>query len=305
MQPSWLTKEQKKLYLIATLCNGMLLGLLFGIPYGVIIDSYFSYLCEGSLNFPKEGIFLGISAGIILGTAAQYFLKVHKLQIKTHKEVILSWGKVRNIVSKSFKRSMYESIGVGLLVFLFCLLIIPLLIQLSFMSDSYLNQKEEIGLIVGAFFGIVTLIARLLSNSLVEKTEVKTLKPNQGILDSRKKAFLMTKITTVVLAIIITLIILILQPAQLLFYLILGLVVAVVTGGVAAFIHHSGRSCQQHLALRIVLYLTGYIPWNYANFLNYASQLSFLNKIGGGYQFFNEMFKEHLASLPLNDKMSR
>ena len=139
MQPSWLTKEQKKLYLIATLCNGMLLGLLFGIPYGVIIDSYFSSLWEDSLNFPKEGIFLGISAGIILGTAAQYFLKVHKLQIKTHKEVILSWGKVRNILSKSFKRSIYESIGVGLLVFLFCLLIIPLLIQLSFMSDSFLE----------------------------------------------------------------------------------------------------------------------------------------------------------------------
>ena len=304
MQPSWLTKDQKKLYLVATLANGMLLGLLFGIPYGVIIHSYLSYSWGLSLGSLVDGIFLGFTAGLIIGTSAQYFLKVHKRPIKTHKEVILSWQKAREIFDKSFKSSIGEAIEIGGLVFVFCILIIPIF-KLFILKLYNLKILLWIGLIAGTFFGVVTLIARLLSNSLMEKELVKTLKPNQGILDSRKKAYLMAKITVVILAIVNTLIILIVHYRylnKLPVTLIIGLCVAVVTGGVAAFIHHSGRSCQQHLALRIVLWITGCIPWNYADFLDYASELTFLNKIGGGYQFFHGMFKEYLASLKLNQR---
>jgi MFS family permease len=301
MQPSWLTKDQKKLYLIVTLCNGMILGLLFGIPYGLIIHFYISSswgLLQGSL---KDGIVLGIAAGCILGTSVQYFLKVHKRPIKTHKEVFLSVQKAKDTSWIFLKESVKDAIMIGGFLFLFCFVFLQIF-------DYPMMLRLRMGLIIGGFFGLITLIIRLLSNSLVEKKEVKTVKPNQGILDSRKKAYLMAKITTVGLAIINTLLILIIHHSQidkLPVTLILGLCSALVTGGVAAFMHDSGRACQQHFTLRIVLSLTGDIPWNYAKFLDYVSKsnkLNFLNKIGGGYQFFNEMFKEHFASPKLNQR---
>ena len=303
MQPLWLTKKQKKLYLIAILLMGMFLGLLFGPLYGGIIISYISFSWGESLGFLVNliisgFIYLGIPAGIIIGTLAQYFLKVHELPIKTHKEVYLSWEKARHILVKSFENSIYEASGIAVLVVLFCLLT-PIL------PGDITKIDPMMGLIVGAFFGLVTLIARLSSNSLVDKKEVKTLQPNQGIFDSLKNLLLIARNSSIVLAIFVTLIIIIIhkeEPVKLTISLILGLFLAGVTGVVTAFIHHSGRSCQQHLALRIVLYLTGSIPWNYANFLNYASQLSFLNKIGGGYQFFPEMFRKYLVSSEHNQR---
>lgn len=306
MQSSWLTKGQKKFYLGVILFLGLLLGLISGIPYGIIINCYILYTQElppGSLEALKNGIVLGILAGVILGTAVQYSLKLHKLPIKTHKEVILSWQEAHNTVRNLLNTSIREAIGIGGLVFLFCFLILHI-----FPEFRSVNIRLRIGLIFAAFFGLVTLIFRLLSDSLVEIKEVKTLKPNQGILESRKTACLIATITSIIVAIINMLLILIFHHNhldKLPVILILGLGAAVVTGGVAAFIHDSGRACQQHLALRIVLYLTGNIPWNYEDFLNYVSEsnkLHFLNKIGGGYQFFHGLFKQHLASLKRNQR---
>ena len=300
MQSSWLTKSQKKLYLGVTLFFGLLFGLICGIPYGIIIHFYISYSLGLSHVFFKNGIVLGILAGVILGPAVQYSLKLHKLPIKTHKQVILSWQEAHNTVRNLFKTSIREATGIGGLVFLFCFLILSILYPV--------NIRLWMGLIFAAFFGLVTLIFRLLSDSLVEIKEVKTLKPNQGILESRKTACLIATITSVMIAIFNTLWILIIHHNhldKLPVTLILGLGGAVVTGGVAALIHDSGRACQQHLALRIVLYLTGNIPWNYEDFLNYVSEsnkLHFLNKIGGGYQFFHGLFKQHLASLKRNQR---
>ncbi|HAJ64290.1 MAG TPA: hypothetical protein DCP31_37850 [Cyanobacteria bacterium UBA8543] len=298
MQSSWLTKGHKKFYLGAILFIGLLLGLLSGIPYGIIIHFYISYSLGLSQVSLKDGIVLGILAGVILGTAVQYSLKLHKLPIKTHKEVILSWQEAQNTARNLLRTSIRETIGIGGLVFLFCFFILY--------SFYPINIRLWMGLICGVFFGSVTLIPRLLSDSLVERKEVKTLKPNQGILESLKTACLVAKIASVIVAIINTLWILIVHHNhldKLPVTLILGLGSAVVTGGVVASIHDSGRACQQHLALRIVLYITGNIPWNYEDFLNYVSEpnkLKFLNRIGGGYQFFHGLFKQHLASLKRN-----
>lgn len=34
-----------------------------------------------------------------------------------------------------------------------------------------------------------------------------------------------------------------------------------------------------------------YIPWNYANFLNYTTHINLLQKIGGGYIFIHRLLK--------------
>ncbi len=55
----------------------------------------------------------------------------------------------------------------------------------------------------------------------------------------------------------------------------------------------------QHLSLRLVLWQSGAIPWNYARFLDYAAERIFLQKVGGGYIFIHRMLMEHFAQMEL------
>ena len=64
-------------------------------------------------------------------------------------------------------------------------------------------------------------------------------------------------------------------------------------GGLA----YGGYACLAHLALRLVLWRSGAIPWNYARFLDYCAERIFLRKVGGGYLFVHRMLLEYFASL--------
>jgi len=68
-------------------------------------------------------------------------------------------------------------------------------------------------------------------------------------------------------------------------------------GFIFGFLVGGGKACIQHLTLRLILYYNGYIPWNYARFLNYATERIFLQKVGGGYIFIHRMLMEHFAQM--------
>ncbi|NES72724.1 MAG: hypothetical protein F6K24_49760 [Okeania sp. SIO2D1] len=51
----------------------------------------------------------------------------------------------------------------------------------------------------------------------------------------------------------------------------------------------------QHLILRIIFFLTKKAPWNYARFLNYATEKMLLQRVGGGYRFIHRLLQERLA----------
>jgi hypothetical protein len=55
----------------------------------------------------------------------------------------------------------------------------------------------------------------------------------------------------------------------------------------------------KHLSLRLVLWHSGAIPWNYAHFLDYAAERIFLQKVGGGYIFIHRMLMEHFAQMEI------
>ena len=79
---------------------------------------------------------------------------------------------------------------------------------------------------------------------------------------------------------------------MLLFYgLIFGLIGGLINGGL---------SCINHFSLRRVLYRKGYMPWNYASFLNYVTDLRLMKKVGGGYVFYHRMLMEHFANMELD-----
>jgi hypothetical protein len=69
--------------------------------------------------------------------------------------------------------------------------------------------------------------------------------------------------------------------------------------GLIALIFGGGKTCIQHFTLRLILCCDGYIPWNYAHFLDYATERIFLQKVGGGYIFIHRLLLEHFAEMEL------
>jgi hypothetical protein len=61
-----------------------------------------------------------------------------------------------------------------------------------------------------------------------------------------------------------------------------------------------GKACIKHFTLRLMLYHQNYISWNYARFLNYATDRLFMQKVGGGYIFVHRMLMEHFAQMKLD-----
>ncbi|MCI0654372.1 MAG: TIR domain-containing protein [Methylococcaceae bacterium] len=53
----------------------------------------------------------------------------------------------------------------------------------------------------------------------------------------------------------------------------------------------------QHYTLRLILWRSGYTPFNYIKFLDYCTQIILLKKVGGGYIFIHRMLLEYFAAL--------
>ncbi|MGA1264441.1 MAG: hypothetical protein ACO331_11135 [Prochlorothrix sp.] len=60
----------------------------------------------------------------------------------------------------------------------------------------------------------------------------------------------------------------------------------------------SETAVKQHISLRLVLTQNGSTPWNYARFLNYCTELTLLQRVGGRYRFIHKLLQDHFATLP-------
>ncbi|WP_161982521.1 NACHT domain-containing protein [Dictyobacter alpinus] len=58
-----------------------------------------------------------------------------------------------------------------------------------------------------------------------------------------------------------------------------------------------GWACIQHIILRILLWRSGVMPWNYAQFLDFATERILLRKVGGGYIFVHRLLLDYFAAL--------
>ncbi|MEM7030538.1 MAG: hypothetical protein AAF629_13290, partial [Chloroflexota bacterium] len=86
-----------------------------------------------------------------------------------------------------------------------------------------------------------------------------------------------------------------------------GLSIAL-TVGVYGALWYGGLDVIRHYTLRLLLILQGHTPRNYAHFLDHATDLIFLQKVGGGYRFIHRLVLEHFADMDeshqvgINDK---
>jgi len=76
-----------------------------------------------------------------------------------------------------------------------------------------------------------------------------------------------------------------------------GLIIGLNLGILAGLIVYGGLDVIRHYVLRIILSLKGYAPLNYTRFLDYATKLIFLRKVGGGYIFIHRLFMEHFVAM--------
>jgi hypothetical protein len=67
--------------------------------------------------------------------------------------------------------------------------------------------------------------------------------------------------------------------------------------GLTAFFWYGGQEVIRHYFLRFILYRKGRTPFRFANFLDYAARLVFLQKVGGGYIFIHRLLLEHFAAM--------
>jgi len=93
--------------------------------------------------------------------------------------------------------------------------------------------------------------------------------PNQGIWNSGKNSLMLALVGVLCMGLIAQIL-----NTPLLLWTFLGLCFGLAVGG--------GEACAKHFVLRLVLYFNGYIPWNYARFLDNCTKLIFLQKVGGG-----------------------
>jgi eukaryotic-like serine/threonine-protein kinase len=132
----------------------------------------------------------------------------------------------------------------------------------------------QIGALFGALFG--GLSSRII--------DIKAM-PNQGIWLSLRNAILAALLIGLIGGLFFVL-------GSGLSYWWIGLPLVV-----WAALWFGGLDVIQHFLLRLVLWRTSNMPWNYARFLDYAAERIFLRKVGGGYMFVHRLLMEYFAAM--------
>jgi uncharacterized membrane protein len=147
------------------------------------------------------------------------------------------------------------------------------------------------GLILSLQSGLVMLLINGISSTEIQQTE----KPNEGIYRSIFNA----NILMIVFVLAIWLVnFCLMRMADFEFVKLNGLLFF----GVIGWLIGGGYTSLCHFILRVVFYSKKYSPWNYARFLDYATDRLFMQKVGGGYIFVHRMLLEHFAEMSIEQE---
>lgn len=285
LQPTWLEKQsQQRLYQIGVVLTGVGMGVLFGGITG--------WLTNGIMEGWQSGFLKGIMNSLVFGFGFGVLASVSKPEIETVETLRWSWREARKNLVIGLKNGLMLCLVVGLL-FGVISEFFPGLTPVA--VDRFPHSGLVLGLVGGITGGItgglIFGLTRGLRGSVIE---TKTI-PNQGI----RRTFLSAGMGGVIGGVTGTLIITIIYGALLgwRFGLLYGVSYGFFGGFIAGFIFSGGQACLKHLVLRLILWRSGDIPWNYARFLNYVADRVFLQKVGGGYLFLHRLLLEHFAQM--------
>ncbi|MDB9536499.1 NACHT domain-containing protein [Dolichospermum planctonicum CS-1226] len=316
MQPNCLPSEKDKIIyrIVTSLILGVLLGLVAGI-YFIYFDITFKNnqpislinilisIVIGVLSGIIPGLIAGLPLlssnrlikGLISGTIFAIFITFFRCFILGQNDIppILLSGILGGAIFSSIdtKIKPIESIEWDLnkmfkYVTFFCIIgIIYALIRSQSKLDSYSLYEIIVFILVGVFIGGF----RIRKNSI----DPKQAKPNEGI----QRSLRYTVITFFFLVFIAMFVCWVMDfKAKAFNPVLISIGLAVGLLGALGANESSGVVCIQHFTLRLILHRNNYIPWNYAGFLDYATERIFLQKVGSSYIFVHRMLLEHFAT---------
>jgi hypothetical protein len=232
-------------------------GVLVGLPFGLLVG----------LPWLLAGLSIWLLAGLLAGLLA------YSRDIKTFE--VLKWR---------WKKGLLAGL---LFVLLFGLLFVPLEEWLRLgLPVVPLEERLLVGLFYALPFGLLVVLLVGLGS---EEIQTKTV-PNQGIRQSAKNAVILGLLVVLLFGLLFV------PPFGLSFRLLVGLPIWLLVG-LPIGLSFGGLAFIQHYFLRVIIYRSGYIPWNYARFLDYATERIFLRKVGGGYIFVHRLLMDYFASL--------
>jgi hypothetical protein len=316
MQPRWLKNHhQEGVFRIRNFITGGLMIALVGPLLGLSeMLAMWIMTRELDIHFLIGGLVGGLGAGTIAGLITGWSREILPLEK-------LSWSLQR--AKSRLIRECLIGISLGSIGGLIFGLIFGVMAGPMF----GLPPGVKGGLILGSFYGIAYGLAfgifSGLSSGLGSSAMEQRIVPNQGIRNSWinclrvgiSLGLLMWLIAGLFVGLLIglnmrlgklelgPLIVMKLikgLPKGVISGLVGGLISGVVVGLIAGLfsgLKYGGAACIQHFTLRRMLYKKGRIPWNYAKFLDFASERLLMKKIGGGYVFFHRMLLEHFAAL--------
>ncbi|NEO47358.1 MAG: NACHT domain-containing protein [Moorea sp. SIO4A3] len=265
MQPTWLPNR------IQRIVYSTLLRLVYVLIF---------YLTGGLLFGLMGGVAFGLTGGVVfsllLGLGSRKEIK--PVEIMDLVQIRLENGLNFKQIIKGIRRL---SVGV--------------IIGLTFGVSFGLTGEIVFGLVFALVFG---WIGGLFSSNVEFKAA-----PNQGIFRSAVNAGSLGLFSGLICGLIAGIIHGLLRgiidglSAGIIHGLSTGLITGVITTLLMSTLTNAGIACIQHFLLRIILFRSGYIPWNYARFLDYATDRVFLQKVGGGYMFVHRLLLEHFATL--------
>ncbi len=259
LQPTWLS---------STLVYRLLLGLFLGVFWGSV-----GYFQEVSLSYVLT---FGVIAGIF-GFLSGY------LNIETTEQVGWSWI--------AFRQRWFQRVLDDLKI------AVPLTMLLFIILDSVKGASSLQGAWFGALIGMVGgIFLGLLEAGLEQTIPEHKNRVNQGILSSVQN-MLRFGIPFGLTFGFVAWVVLIIAASFAKVTLLTDLFSGILFGGILfGFLQFGAIAVVQHYVLRLMLYLEGFTPLNIVRFLNYASRLILLRKVGGSFQFIHRLLLEHFAA---------
>jgi DNA polymerase III delta prime subunit len=287
MQPSWLTN----FFTQQTYALGV--GLVFGSVGGLIVGLIVGLNCARFF-----GNHIGLIIGVIIGLFFGFFFGIWAW---------LALGQSKEIKPVETLNSSWSNLGKSLIVGMILGFITWVITKLIFPLIGWQSPGLVLLLIISP--AVVSVFE--MNGPEVQRRTVA----NQGIWQSLNNAIrfallgaawmgiaafwtrekIFATITSLILKSSAQSPALILSATDTVNIVLSGILVGLFFG-----LTQAGTACIQHFILRVVLYFNGFIPWNYARFLNYATERMFLQRVGGRYRFIHRLLQEHFDQMELN-----
>ncbi|MEH2061247.1 MAG: NACHT domain-containing protein [Nostoc sp.] len=301
MQPTWLSPTEKRYYLIG---STLTVWIFIGIAYRFLSvkENPNIFLSIVLILFPLcFRIYIAYFRAWLFGP-----FPWSNGEILTYESIVLSWSKIRELIIRilipgfPFIKRYVRQITIIYILIIFA--------SLFNRDKNYIVLALSSPLLYSYFVNIFRIFDLPgIVNSVLKGEEIKKkMKPNQGIWITGKNAIILGGINIIffgsigsIFYIAITFCDLLLGSHPLLDTknFLLGIFVFVLPFGVIGSLRGGLLDCIRHIQLRLFLTIRNHAPWNYARFLDYATERLFLQKVGGSYIFVHRMLLEHFTRM--------